>query len=74
MFRLYETQDGLLIPASMLGKVDNSWVADQTQPVPLSHSTAHKTQRRSKTPAEKPSRDPKKKDVDDRQLKLFDDE
>jgi hypothetical protein len=74
MFRLYETEDGLLIPASMLDKGDNSWVADQTQPVPLSHPTAHKTQRRSKTPAEKPSRDPKKKDVEDRQLKLFDDE
>jgi hypothetical protein len=74
MFRLYETEDGLLIPGSILDKLENGWVADETQPVPLSHPTAHKTQRRSKTQAESPPRDPEKKDVDDRQLKLFDDE
>ena len=74
MFRLYETEDGLLIPGSILDDLDNQRVADQTQPVPLSHPTAHKTQPPSKTQAERPRRDPEKKVVDDRQLKLFDDE
>jgi hypothetical protein len=74
MFRLYETEDGLLIPGSILDNLDNQGIADETQPAPQSHPTAHKRQRRSKARAESPPRDPQKKDVDDRQLNLFDDE
>ena len=33
-----------------------------------------KTQRRAKAQAEKPARDPREKDADDRQLRLFGDE
>ena len=74
MFRVYETEDGLLIPGSMLDDPDYQWAADDMQPLPRLHPTAHKTQRRSKTRVEKTPRNSKKKKVDDRQLKLFDDE
>jgi len=74
MFRLYETEDGLLIPGSILDDLDNQWVADELQPLPPLHPAGLKTQRRSKPRAERTPRDSGKKDVDDRQLKLFDDE
>jgi hypothetical protein len=74
MLRVYETEDGLLIPGSMLADQDHQWVADEKQPVPPPHQAARKTQQRSKARAESPPRDPGKKDVDRRQLKLFDDE
>ena len=73
MFRVYETEDGLLIPGSMLDDLDNRWVAGM-QLSPLLHPTAHKTQRPSKPRVGKTPRDSGKKEVDDRQLKLFDDE
>jgi hypothetical protein len=73
MFRLYETEDGLLIPGSILDNLKKQWDEKETQPASLSHPAAHKTQRRSKARTERPSRDPGKKDVDDHQLKLFDD-
>ena len=74
MFRFYETEDGLLIPASILDKTDIQESETETQSGATSHRAAHKTPRRSKPLLEKPARDLKKKDVDDRQLKLFDDE
>jgi hypothetical protein len=74
MFRLYETEDGLLIPASILDAMDNQESENETQPGTLSHPVAHNTQRRSEPQAEKPVRDFKKKDVDNRQLIFFDDE
>jgi len=74
MFRLYETEDGLLIPASILDAMDNQGSENEPQPGTLSHPTAHNTQRRSEPQAERPTRDPKKKDVDDQQLNLFDDD
>jgi hypothetical protein len=74
MFRLYETEDGLLIPGSILDNLENQRDENETQPAFLSHPAAHKTQRRSEPQAERPTRNLKKKDVDDRQLKLFDNE
>jgi hypothetical protein len=74
MFRLYQTEDGLLIPGSFLDHLNNRRDENETQPVPLSHPAVHKAQRRSKVRAERPTRDPGKKDADDRQLRLFDDE
>jgi len=74
MFRMYETEDGLLIPASILDAIDNQESENETQPGILAHPAAHNTQRRSEPQAQRPTRDLKKKDVDDRQLKLFDDE
>jgi hypothetical protein len=74
MFSLYETEEGLIIPGSILGKLDDRWVAGETRPVSLSHPPAHKTKRHSKARTGKPTRDPGKEDVDNRQLKLFDDE
>jgi hypothetical protein len=74
MFRLYETEDGLLIPGALLDNPDIQWLADETQPGPPSHPTARKKQHRTNAKTEKPARNPKKKDVDDRQLNLFDDE
>jgi len=74
MFRLYETEDGLLIPGSVLDDLENQWDENETQPASLSHPADHKSRRRSKAQAKGPTRDPKKKDVVDRQLKLFGDE
>jgi len=74
MFRLYETRDGLLIPGSILYNLDNPVAADEKKPKSLSQPTAQKKQRRSKAQSERPSRNSTKKDVDDRQLNLFDDE
>jgi hypothetical protein len=74
MFRLYKTEDGLLIPGSVLDNLENQRDENETLPASLSHPAAQKTQRRSEPQAERPTRDPKKKDVDDRQLKLFGDE
>jgi hypothetical protein len=74
MFRLYETEDGLLIPASILDAMDDLGRKNEPQPGTLSHPTAHNTQTRSGHQAKRPGLDLKKRDVDDRQLKLFDDE
>jgi hypothetical protein len=74
MFRMYETEDGLLIPASILDAIDNPGSENESQPGTTSHPAARNTQRPSEPQAQRPTRDLKKKDVDDRQLKLFDDE
>ncbi len=74
MFRLYKTEDGLLIPGSILDHLNNQQDENETRPVSLSHPAVHKTQRRSKAQAQKPTRDPGEKDADGRQLRLFDDE
>jgi hypothetical protein len=74
MLRVYETEDGLLIPGSMLADQDHQWVTDEKQPVPPPHQAARKAQQRSKTRAQSPPHDSGEKDVDHRQLKLFDDE
>jgi len=74
MFRLYETEDGLLIPGSILDDLENQPDENETQPGTLSHAAARNTQRRSEPQAERPTRDLKKKDADYRQLKLFCDE
>jgi hypothetical protein len=73
MFRLYETEDGLLIPGAILHNLDNQEVVDKTQPGPSSHKTANKPQQRTKARTEKPPHNPNKKDGDNRQLNLFDD-
>lgn len=74
MFRVYETEEGLLIPGSILDNLENQRDENEAQPASLSHPAPHKIQRRSKARTERSTRDPGKKDVDDRQLKLFDDE
>jgi hypothetical protein len=74
IFRFYETEDGLVIPASLFDRMDNPQNVNETQPESLSHPAAHKTQRCLKARAKRPTRNTGKKDVDDRQLKLFDDE
>ncbi len=74
MFRLYENKNGLLIPGSILDNLDNQRDENETQPASLSHPTAHKTQQRTKAKAESPSHKTAKKNVDDHQLNLFDDE
>jgi len=75
MFRLYETEDGLLIPGSILDNLENQRDENETQPASPSRSAAHKTKRGAKAQAERPTtRDPREKDADDHQLKLFGDE
>ncbi|CAB1059596.1 hypothetical protein D1BOALGB6SA_4358 [Olavius sp. associated proteobacterium Delta 1] len=74
MFRVYETEDGFLIPGSALDNLNDQWDEKDTQSVSSSQSAVPKPQRLSGNRAKKPSRDSRKKDVDDRQLKLFDDE
>jgi hypothetical protein len=74
MFRLYETEDGLLIPASMLDEIGLKENEKETQTGTASHPAAPKTQRRAESRPAGPVADQKKKNVDDRQLKLFDDE
>jgi hypothetical protein len=74
MFRLYETEDGLLLSGSMLDALNDQRVEDATQAAPLLNPSVHKILPRSSARAKSPRRDPKKKKVDDRQLKLFDDE
>ncbi len=74
MFRLYETEDGLLIPGSMLDDLDYQGAADDMQPLPRLHPTGLKPQRRAKTRVERTPRNSRKKEVDDRQLNLFDEE
>lgn len=54
MFRLYETEDGLLIPASILDAMDNQGRENATQPGTLSHPAAQKPTRRSEPPAKGP--------------------
>jgi hypothetical protein len=75
MFRLYETEDGLLIPGSMLDSRENQGDKHQAQPASRMHPAAGSTAEPSKPRAKKPGDNrKKKKEVDDRQLKLFDDE
>ena len=74
MFRIYKTEEGLLIPGFMLDEnEDEGQVRDPRQAAYEVHETAEKKRRRAKTPAKSRSRDkPKnKKKTDDRQLKLF---
>jgi hypothetical protein len=74
MFRFYETEDGFVIPGSMLDSLRDQQDENEIKPSPLLHPTANTAPRRSKTKAKKPARDKKKIEADDRQLKLFDDE
>jgi hypothetical protein len=74
MFRLYETEDGLLIPGYILDNSEDQLDENETRPASLLHPVSQKTQRGPEPRAKRPTRDLKKKDVDDRQLKLFDDE
>jgi hypothetical protein len=74
MFRVYETEDGLLIPAAILDEMGIKESEKETQPGTVSHPAASRTQRRPKSKPEKPVGGLKKKDVVDRQLKLFDNE
>jgi len=74
MFRFYETENGFLVPGSILDSLEYQQDQNPKKPSPLVNPAANTTPRRSKPRAERPARDNKKKDVDDRQLKLFDDE
>jgi hypothetical protein len=74
MFRLYETEDGLLIPAAILDEMDIKESGKETQPGTAFHPAARETQRRPEPQPARSAGDPKKNDVVDRQLKLFDDE
>jgi hypothetical protein len=74
MFRFYETEDGFVIPGSIRDSLVYQQDRNEMKPSPLMNPAADSTQRRSKPRAKGPVRDNKKKDADDRQLKLFDDE
>ena len=74
MFRFYETENGFLVPGSILDSLEYQQDKNPKKPSPLVNPAANTKPRRSKPRAERPARDNKKKDVDDRQLKLFDDE
>ncbi len=74
MFNLYETEEGLIVPGYFLDKLEPPGFPDETLPVPPSHPTAPKSQSRSKPRTKGSTREPAKKDADNRQLKLFDDE
>jgi hypothetical protein len=74
MFRYYETEDGLIIPASMLENPEYQPDRNIKIPSPPVQPAADTTPRSSKTGKQKAAGNKKKKDVDDRQLKLFDDE
>jgi len=56
--------------------MDNPGSENESQHGTISHPAARNTQRPSEPQADRPTptRDPRKPDVDDRQLKLFDDE
>ena len=74
MLHFYETEDGFVVPGSILGSLEYQQDQNQVKPSPPVHPAAVTTPRSSKPRAKKPARDNKKKDVDDRQRKLFDDE
>jgi hypothetical protein len=74
MFHFYETEDGFVVPDSILDSIEYQQDQNQIKPSPPVHPAADTTPRSSKPRAKKPARDNKKKDVDDRQLKLFGDE
>jgi hypothetical protein len=44
IFRFYETEDGMVIPASLLNRMNNPQNKNETQPGTLSHAATHKTQ------------------------------
>ncbi len=70
----YETEDGLIIPASIYESIQNERDGDELNPALLSKPSAQKKQKPAKPRKKQPARDEKKKAPDDRQLKLFDDE
>jgi hypothetical protein len=74
MFRLYETEDGFLIPASILDEMSIEENENEMPSATASHPPARKSQRHVKPQPAKSGGDKKKKNVDNRQLKLFDDE
>jgi len=74
MFRLYETEDGFLVPASILDEMSIEENENEMPSTTASHPPARKSQRHVKPQPAKSVGDKKKKNVDDRQLKLFDDE
>lgn len=74
MFRFYETEDGLIIPGSMLDNPEFQPDRNLKKPSLPEQRAADTASRSSKSRTKKPARDNKKKEVDDRQLKLFDDE
>ena len=74
MFRYYETEDGLIIPASMLDNTEYQPDHNRIKRTPPGQPAADRKPRSSKTGTKKAAGDKKKKDIDDRQLKLFDDE
>ena len=74
MFRYYETEDGLIIPASMLDNPEYQPDRNLKKSSPPGQAAADTTPESSKLRTNKPAGGNKKKDVDDRQRKLFDDE
>ena len=75
MFRFYETENGFVIPGSMLDNWENQRETEQSQPAVPVRPTFGSAPEPSRAPAKKPVKKRKeKKDADDRQLKLFDDE
>ncbi len=74
MFRFYETEEGFVVPGSILDSLENQQDQNQinfSRPV---QPAADTKPRSSKPRAKKSARDNNKKDIDDHQLKLFDDE
>jgi hypothetical protein len=74
MFRFYETENGFLVAGSILDSLEYQQDQNPKKPFSLMNPAANTPPRRSKPRAERPARNHKKKDVDDRRLKLFDDE
>jgi hypothetical protein len=73
MFSFYETEDGFIIPGSLLDSSENQRDESQPEPVSRLHPAAGFTPKRSKPQAKKTA-EKKKEKVDDRQMKLFDDD
>ena len=55
MFRLYETEDGLLIRDSILDAMDNPGSENESRPGTISHPAARNTQRPSEPQADRPT-------------------
>lgn len=75
MFRLYETEEGVLVPGFIFndpGKQHRS--RDKTQPTLTPRGTVKKKHPRQTAPEKNLSRKKVPKKSDDRQLKLFDDD
>jgi hypothetical protein len=75
MFRLYETEEGVLVPGFIFndpGKQHRS--RDKTQPTLTPRGTVKKKHPRQTAPEKNLSREKVQKKSDDRQLKLFDDD